>query len=93
MIAEYRRQFVLEVKSRLQESSESWVCREMCSLSLRALWSRGHQLGAENSVPEATCHAESVLEIGEVVLEVVLFEFLVVCGEAGGNLLVFISWG
>jgi hypothetical protein len=57
----------------------------MCSLSLGTLGRRGHQLGTENPIPEPTGHAEAIFEVGEVVLEVVLLEVLVVRGETGNN--------
>ena len=47
----------------------------------------GRQLGAEDAVPEATGDAESVLVIGEVVLEVVLLE----CVPVGGEAVIFVS--
>ena len=45
------------------------------------LW-RGHlQLGTKHPVPETACHAEAILVISKVMLEVVLLQLLVVWGK------------
>lgn len=41
----------------------------------------GHNLGAENLVPEGAGDAEAILVVEEVVLEVILLELLVPQGE------------
>ena len=48
---------------------------------LRLRWRR--QLGAEDAVPEAAGDAETVLVVGEVVLQVILLEFAPVGWETG----------
>ena len=49
---------------------------------LNSLWWGHGKLCAKNSVPESACHTEAVLVICEVVLEMILLEFSIVCGEA-----------
>lgn len=51
-------------------------------LSLPSLGSWCFQLSPENSVPESAGHAESVLKVSVMVLEVVLLELLVVQRKA-----------
>lgn len=53
------------------------------SSRLQNLSLRGRrQFGAKDTIPEATGDAETVLVVGEVVLEVVFFEFAPVSREA-----------
>lgn len=52
-------------------------------LSLGALWRRSLQFGAKHPIPEPTSDTKAILEIGIVVLQVVLLQFLVVEWKAG----------
>ena len=54
---------------------------DVLSSSLCRPWST--QLRAKDAVPEATGHAEPILVVGEVVLQVVFLELAVVRGEPG----------
>lgn len=68
--------------------AEPWLCL----LSLGALRGRGHQLSTKYPVPEPTGDTKPVLEIGKVVLEVIFFEPLIVCGETGAMLDCAAGW-
>jgi len=60
-------------------------CQPLCLTSgrLHDLGWAHLELRAEDSVPEAAGHAEAILIVGEVVLEMVLLELLVVGRESG----------
>jgi len=50
-------------------------------MGLEHIWRTHLDLGAKDPVPEPTRDSESILIVCKVVLEMVLLELLVVCGE------------
>lgn len=79
---------IVRVYNYISDVSEAGFSGRLHNLGLR----RRRQLGAKDTVPETAGHAEAVLVVGEVVLQVVLLEFAPVGWEAVEDVLAKGSW-
>lgn len=71
-----------DVVKRERERAADALPNDLCLLGFHNLGRRSLQLSAEDTVPESTGDAESIFEVGVVVLQVIFLEFLIVQREA-----------